>query len=1115
MMGKGNAQTAAGSSRSKDRTSPGQSAMEFLTTYGWAILVIIIILAMLFYLGIFNPKGKYANTCIFSPGHSCYTFKLGSGTGNIILDFGQATGNSIRVTGISCSANETYAGSNITSLANSITIGSGAHAWIVGGDSGNSYQCKDAFGSNVSGDSAALGERYKGRICVRYTELTSRETERVVCGDVTALFEPMGAAELGGGGSPTPTPGPLYFYSGSVRGIGLETEGAEGGMQFAPQAGYPYAALAGGTPIDGASVTMKRYEGNTYTDSSAGGGLFSLEVPAGWYTLRITKTGYDELFTDKWFEVSGEISDQTWYIYETHPTGGPPGTDCSMNGGIDCDSFECWSSKLYNYYCVPESSAQVSQISWACGSTGECNDEMEWGMVCDPTTHLCAEEAPESYATPTPAPTPYEAIASCGTTISTPGYYYIDEENLPMAGTGACITITTGASGSTLDCKGHSITGDGSKNGYGILLNWDGYSHVSGVTVKNCHVHNLYVGIYLSRADYCVISGNDASDNDYGPSDGYGMVIDYSYNNQITGNTVKDNNGWGIAMRYASSGNTLTGNTITDSAQWDAACVGGSTTLDGGSNVCNSENCNVLSCTAPPPKANGESCTSESQCTSSYCYWNTKWDHKYCCDNSDWTYPPCCSPGGGDDDCSDWGLVCSGSPSYKCVSAPPTAITECGTVITDSKSYVLDTNLTATGGQTCITFTSGSGATLDCQNNDITGAGSGIGILFDGTGYARASNCHISGFSTGIRFTGGPYMGRANYNTITGGTRGIEFISSMYNDVQGNTVSGASEADFYCDAESSYQYDGGDNACATQSGCGWLTSCPCDHNDTCDPGETCACSDCEGEQDGCEAGFVCGVEGCMPKCDSDAVCDPDEGCYCSDCNGQQDGCEAGYVCSDGSCIPACEVGGVVVSCPCTLNTLGSYRLDSSLPAYHGICITVQSGGAGSSIDCQNNQITGTASGGDYGILVDSANSVTVQNCAISSEDIGIYIASSSNGNYNHNTITPGGPNARGINLNAAHYNTIDHNTVTGGQIGICLDGGYGACNNNIISNNNVGGTTYSGIFTHASYDNALTGNTAVGGSVGDFYCGGGATFTDTTGNKCNNPDSCPFTCAPP
>ncbi len=46
----------------RKRGKKGQAAMEFLMTYGWAILVILIALGVLFYLGVFSPKTP--NQCI-------------------------------------------------------------------------------------------------------------------------------------------------------------------------------------------------------------------------------------------------------------------------------------------------------------------------------------------------------------------------------------------------------------------------------------------------------------------------------------------------------------------------------------------------------------------------------------------------------------------------------------------------------------------------------------------------------------------------------------------------------------------------------------------------------------------------------------------------------------------------------------------------------------------------------------------------------------------------------------------------------------------------------------------------------------------------------------------
>jgi len=46
-----------------------QSAMEYLMTYGWAILVVLIALGALFYLGVFSPKTP--NICQFNVPFSC------------------------------------------------------------------------------------------------------------------------------------------------------------------------------------------------------------------------------------------------------------------------------------------------------------------------------------------------------------------------------------------------------------------------------------------------------------------------------------------------------------------------------------------------------------------------------------------------------------------------------------------------------------------------------------------------------------------------------------------------------------------------------------------------------------------------------------------------------------------------------------------------------------------------------------------------------------------------------------------------------------------------------------------------------------------------------------
>ncbi len=60
----------------------GQAAIEFLTTYGWAILILMVVIGLLFSLNIFNPKIK--NECIASEPISCEGIKVDT-SGNLII----------------------------------------------------------------------------------------------------------------------------------------------------------------------------------------------------------------------------------------------------------------------------------------------------------------------------------------------------------------------------------------------------------------------------------------------------------------------------------------------------------------------------------------------------------------------------------------------------------------------------------------------------------------------------------------------------------------------------------------------------------------------------------------------------------------------------------------------------------------------------------------------------------------------------------------------------------------------------------------------------------------------------------------------------------------------
>ncbi len=63
----------------------GQAAMEYLMTYGWALLVIVVVLGALVYMGVLNPQGMVPETCNLQAGLMCNVLGL-SQDGKLTLE---------------------------------------------------------------------------------------------------------------------------------------------------------------------------------------------------------------------------------------------------------------------------------------------------------------------------------------------------------------------------------------------------------------------------------------------------------------------------------------------------------------------------------------------------------------------------------------------------------------------------------------------------------------------------------------------------------------------------------------------------------------------------------------------------------------------------------------------------------------------------------------------------------------------------------------------------------------------------------------------------------------------------------------------------------------------
>ena len=73
----------------------GQAAMEFLMTYGWALLVVLVAIGALAFFGVLNPGQFLPDACTMPPGISC-SETLASGSGDdITLVMTNGMGNTL------------------------------------------------------------------------------------------------------------------------------------------------------------------------------------------------------------------------------------------------------------------------------------------------------------------------------------------------------------------------------------------------------------------------------------------------------------------------------------------------------------------------------------------------------------------------------------------------------------------------------------------------------------------------------------------------------------------------------------------------------------------------------------------------------------------------------------------------------------------------------------------------------------------------------------------------------------------------------------------------------------------------------------------------------------
>jgi hypothetical protein len=90
----------------------GQAALEFLTTYGWAFMVILVMIGALAYFGVLNPGKLIQDQCVSTAGIECTSYQIDLNDlqgGTVSASFKNNIGKAVTINNV----NITYKGTTV------------------------------------------------------------------------------------------------------------------------------------------------------------------------------------------------------------------------------------------------------------------------------------------------------------------------------------------------------------------------------------------------------------------------------------------------------------------------------------------------------------------------------------------------------------------------------------------------------------------------------------------------------------------------------------------------------------------------------------------------------------------------------------------------------------------------------------------------------------------------------------------------------------------------------------------------------------------------------------------------------------------------------------------
>ena len=141
------------------KNKKAQAAMEFLMTYGWAILVVLIAIGALAYFGVLNPDRLLPEKCVIATGSGLFCVQHTAAVGSITIRVQNILNEDVIISAIDATVDQNACTTTSPNIAVrcSVTGGSG----IIGSDETCDY--------TIACPLILAGDKIKGDLTISYT----------------------------------------------------------------------------------------------------------------------------------------------------------------------------------------------------------------------------------------------------------------------------------------------------------------------------------------------------------------------------------------------------------------------------------------------------------------------------------------------------------------------------------------------------------------------------------------------------------------------------------------------------------------------------------------------------------------------------------------------------------------------------------------------------------------------------------------------------------------------------------------------------------------------------------------------------------------------------------